>query len=66
MIIQSILFDRSIFTLALAKKWLVAHGFKTDVDTKPKHFRFRQMPPNKKYKYATKTIAAGIQIIIAS
>lgn len=63
--IQSILFDRFIFNLQDAKRWLKQHNFKDDVDIKQLHYRFRQIKPDrKKYKYITKEITDGIEFII--
>ena len=40
--IQSIIFDRSFWTLQEAKAWLKKHNLKDDVDVKPNTYRFRQ------------------------
>jgi hypothetical protein len=62
--IQSILFDRKMWTLHHAKKWLKKHGFKTSVDTKPEHLRFRQQDPDDLCDYRTKDITDGIKLIV--
>jgi hypothetical protein len=54
--IQSVLFKRPEWTLAKAKTWLKKHKFKTDVDEKPNHYRFRQFEPYLFKKYITKPI----------
>lgn len=69
MSVQSVIFDRKIFTLQQATKWIVAHGFKTRyrnkaVDVKPHTYRFRQKQPSKKYKYRTLNITDGIKFIV--
>ena len=43
---QTILFDRSIYTPAQARKWLKDHGFKAGkIDKGEKFLRFRQKDP---------------------
>lgn len=54
--IQSIIFDRSFWTLQEAKAWLKKHNLKDDVDVKPNTYRFRQKNPNPKYNYFTYTL----------
>jgi len=62
--IQSVLFKRPEWKLSECKKWLKKHGFKTDVDKKPEHFRFRQLEPEMFNKYRTKKIEDNIEFII--
>ena len=64
--IQSILFDRSYWSLADAKAWLKKHDFKTDVDMKPNTYRFRQQSPKHTYQYMTYSLpnVKGIKLII--
>jgi len=62
--IQSILFKRPEWTLAKCKTWLKKHGYKTSVDTKPNHYRFRQLEPETFKKYITKSIGNDIEFII--
>jgi hypothetical protein len=62
--IQSVLFKRPEWKLTDCKKWLKQHGFKTDVDKKPEHFRFRQLEPEMFNKYRTKKIDNNIEFII--
>lgn len=69
MTIQSILFDKSKWTLEDAYNWLIEHDYKTDFHGKPvditsKHYRFRQEEPRKEYRYITKNIGDGIEFII--
>ena len=54
--IQSVLFKRPEWTLSKAKAWLKKHKFKTDVDEKPNHYRFRQFEPYLFKKYITKPL----------
>ena len=62
--IQSILFDRPQWTMTKAKKWLKKHNYKTDVDKKPEHYRFRQIDPDEFSSYRTKHIGDNITLII--
>jgi hypothetical protein len=62
--IQSVLFKRPEWKLTECKKWLKKHGFKTDVDKKPEHYRFRQLDPELFNKYRTKKIGDNIEFII--
>ena len=62
--IQSILFTRPKWTLTKAKAWLKKHGYKTDVDKKPEHYRFRQIEPEEFSSYRTKHIGDDITLII--
>jgi hypothetical protein len=44
--VQTILFDKSKWTISAAKKWLKDHGYKVpSVDTTKEYHRFRQRPP---------------------
>jgi len=46
--VQTVLFDRKIYTAAQARAWLEDHGFKSlKVDTKKNTLRFRQVSPQK-------------------
>jgi len=46
--VQTILFDKAIFTPAQARAWLRAHGHKSaKVHTTAKYHRFRQAPPSR-------------------
>ena len=57
---QSVIFERSKWTLPRAKKWLKKHKYKTTkVDTTAKFFRFRQMNPNQFKKFRTLSIGRG-------
>lgn len=69
--VQSILFLRTNWTPAAAKKWLSAHGYKTPaVDKTADYYRYRQSPPFnfKKGTFRTITLGAaarGIKAVIA-
>ena len=61
-IVQSIIFDKKKFTTTTARNWLRKHGYRYGkVDEEINTLRFRQIPPNKKYKYRMKQIAPGIK-----
>jgi len=62
--IQSIIFLKHLWTKPNAVNWLKNHNFKSDVDEKLKTWRFRQIQPNKKYKYITKKTPEGISFVI--
>ena len=68
--VQSILFDRSVWGVREAKRWLREHDFKApNVDRKPNVFRFRQHNPSLFHKDSFRTIPfgenTGIQAIVA-
>jgi len=65
--VQSILFDRRLFTPQQATDWLLSHHFRVyKLDITKKYLRFRQFPPNRNlYRYRTKQIANGIKFIFA-
>lgn len=63
--IQSILFDKDLYTLQDAVDFLISHNFKHNkVDIKDQYLRFRQITPKKSYNYITKEITKGIKFII--
>jgi hypothetical protein len=64
--IQSIIFDKKVWKLTNCKKWLKKHGYKTDLDDKPEHYRFRQIEPEELGNYKTKDIGEGIKLILGS
>lgn len=66
--IQSVIFDKSSWTLSNANKWLRRHGFKEKfrgkgVDETPNTYRFRQSDP-KDLRTITKKATKGISFII--
>lgn len=67
-VLQSILFERPLWSLNRSVKWLKKRHYKHIVDTKPEHLRFRQHDPkeleHKGYSYITKKVGKGISFII--
>lgn len=69
--IQSVLFDRNIYTAEEAIKWLFANGFEVKkIDGTKNLWRFRQYNPaslrTQGYNhYAHKNIANGINFLLA-
>jgi len=64
--IHSILFDKNKFTVDSAMNWIITHGFKIKkIHMTKNQIRFRQFPPKKNYKYATKRITNGIEFVFA-
>lgn len=65
MTVQSVLFDKTKWTLVSAKQWLKLHGFKVPaVDETLAKYRFRQSPPKRGARTITKRIKNGISFII--
>lgn len=63
--IQSVLIDKDIYTLEEAIGFLDDYGLShKKVDITDRLYRFRQIPPNKKYFYQTKNFFKGIKIIV--
>ena len=54
--LQSIVFDKTIWSLKTAKSWLRKHKYAIGVDERPNSYRFRQTPVKKNVRYYTKTI----------
>ncbi len=70
-VIQSIIFDKKVWDLSNAKKWLKKHGLKHSVDEKPNFLRFRQVDPKllKKdgyNKYRTIKLNNDVEMIICA
>jgi hypothetical protein len=67
--VQSILLDKSKFSRKKAIKWVKKHGFKPNTSTSnfetTNKFRFRQMAPRKTYRYRTKEITSGVELVLA-
>jgi hypothetical protein len=64
--IQSVLFDKTIWSLDDAKKWLRQHRI---VPIKKVHstkyfYRFRIKEPNEFIRFITKKIAHGVELVI--
>ncbi len=69
MSIQSILFDRSHYTLQQSHEWIKHHGYKTEFHDKkvhitPNKYRYRQEAPDPNAKYRIKKISPGIEFIM--
>jgi hypothetical protein len=67
--IQSIIFERNLFTPTQAKKWIQDHGYKTlfygkIADITEDYIRYRQQSPKKYKTYRTKQISKGIKLIL--
>jgi len=64
--VQSILFDKKLFTPKQAITWLKKHKYKySKIDIKPNHLRFRQITPKKGDEYRTKKLGdSGIELIL--
>jgi hypothetical protein len=63
--VQSVIFDRSLWSQAQAKAWLKKHGFIVAKIDKKKHFyRFRQMDTHYFDHYITKKLDDGVELII--
>lgn len=68
--VQTVLFDKTMWTVGAAKKWLRDHGYKVPaVDTTKEYHRFRQRPPFQfeKGTFRTKNFGkgTGIKSVIA-
>ena len=66
MLIQTVLFANKDFTIKKARSWLKKHGLKSKgkVDETTNYLRFRQMTPQKGWKYFTKNLAEGIRVVL--
>lgn len=63
--VQSLIFDRSRFTVREAHKWAIMHGFKaTKADVTENTIRVRQIAPNKLDIVATIPMRPGVQAVI--
>ena len=63
--VQSVLFDRDLWSQVKAIKFLKLHEKKYNkVDYTTNKMRFRQYNPKKNAKYITKNIANGVQYVI--
>ncbi len=63
--VQSIIFDKKVFTLSRAKQWAKSHGYKSDVDVKEHTFRMRQREPTEfiENSFRIKGITNGIKFV---
>jgi hypothetical protein len=69
-VIQSVLFDKKIWTTAKAIEWLIKHQYDgLVVDIKSKYLRYRQISPEiikrENYQYRTLKLQNGISLVIA-
>jgi len=71
-LVQSVLFDKSKFSLHLSKEWLKHHHYHhADVDDKPNTYRFRQVSPKEVKKqgytnFKTKKLGkSGVSLVLA-
>ena len=65
--VQSVVFDKKLFTIPEAKRWLKENNYLyNQVDKKLNTLRFRQLEPEdyKGWKYTTHRISKGIELII--
>ena len=69
MSIQSILLDKSKFSRKRAISWMKKHGFTPNTSAAnfetTRKYRFRQMAPRKTYRYRTKEITPGVELVLA-
>lgn len=64
--VQTLIFDRSEFTVAEAKRWAKDNGFKhSKVDVKPNTIRIRQHTPRGYRVFRTKRLTGGVQAVVA-
>lgn len=64
-VVQSVLFDKTIWDINDAIHWLIDRGFETDdVDIKRKYIHFRQYDPEQFKRLRTKKTPDGIDFII--
>ena len=69
MLIQTILFDNTLWNIKQARSWLRKHGLKyrDKVDETENYLRFRQIPPQKDWRYITKVLKGvdlGVQVVL--
>ncbi len=62
--IQSVIFDRSKWTLKKAKVWLKSKGYKRRFRQTEDFYRFRQTDPSRYKRFITKKEGNGIKLII--
>ena len=69
MLIQTILFDNRLWSIKQARSWLRKHGMKyrDKVDATTHFLRFRQMEPQRNWKYITqklKGVDLGVEVVL--
>lgn len=63
--VQSVLFDKALYTKAKAARWLLRHGFIVrKVDVTANRLRFRQVEPITGARYAIRHIKDGVELVI--
>jgi hypothetical protein len=63
--IQSVLFNKHLWSQEQARKYLIKHGFHDNgVDETTNEYRYRQHEPDSTKRYYTKTLRSGIEYII--
>ena len=64
MAIQSVIFNKNVYSKPQAINWLRKHGFKTSYTQTINFWRFRQTDPEQYKNYINKDIAKGIIYVI--
>jgi len=70
MAIQSVIFNKNIYSKLQAKSWLLNHGFLSSYKGKSPYtqttnfWRFRQIDPKKLKNYVNKDVSKGIIYVI--
>ena len=67
--IQSVTFDKHLWTKAAAQHWLVEHHYKTSfyrkrVEVTANRLRYRQLAPKKGARYRIKRLPGGIELVL--
>ena len=62
--IQSLIFDKKVFTKDKAKAWAGAHGYKMDIDENNSSYRMRQKSPSGLSKMRTINITDGLKAVV--
>ncbi len=63
--IQSIIFDKNLWSVKKAKEWLRNHDYiYPKIDETSDFYRFRQKVPDKNHRYRTINIGKGIEFIL--
>jgi len=64
--VQSVTFNKSIWTVVAARRWLRQHDFLPikRVDKTPTLLRYRIKPPKQFKRFRNKSIATGINLVV--
>lgn len=63
--IQTLIFDKTVFTQGQAVSWAKKHNFKaTKVDVKEGTYRLRQLPPSQFARMRTIELAHGVKAVV--